>query len=188
MLNVNTTIEQKFSAWCSWVEKITGRPVIKSRRGMNAQLNVPYCAIDLLSAELVEKDISTYVDDEPETDDEKLTEIVRGLTLCRFLVSAIGGADAMQCIHRLNAALHSDLFILFSSEYSFGLSEIEGMQNLSAEFLGAAFENRAQIKVSFYIPVPTSFDVDYFTFGDMEIKINREANNTIETQYGMKLE
>jgi len=187
-VNVNTTIEEKFSAWCSWVEKITGRPVVKSRRGMNAQLNVPFCAVDLLSAELVGKDTSVYIDDEPGIDDEKLTEVIRGLTVCRFLISAIGGTDAMDCIHRLNAALHSDLFIQFSGEYSFGLSEVEGMQNLSSEFLGAAFVNRAQMKASFYIPVPVSFDVDYFTFGEMEIKVDRETDNTTEIPYGTKLE
>ena len=66
------------------------------------------------------------------------------------------------------------------------MGENEGVENLSAEFLSAAFENRAEMKISLYTPVPVDYDVDYFAWGNMKV----EVKNLIEMDitYGTKPE
>lgn len=187
MPNANPTIEDKFNAFCGWVQQITGRPVLKARRRMTSQLNVPYCSVDLLFAKMVPKDLKWYDDPSPLTVDQPLHEIIRGLMMVQFQVTALGGQDAMQVIHRLHASFRTDRFLVFSHQNSFGLSETEGMENLASEFLSAAFENRAQMKVGFYIPVPVTFDEDYFTWGEMTVVVqNIPANNVVVDLYGRR--
>lgn len=180
-------IEEKFSAFCTWAQTITGRPVMKARRRMNTQLSSPYIAVDLLSARMVDKDLVFYTDQYPDDVTHPLTERVRGLVVATFQITALGGDDAMQCIHRLHASFRTDEWLIFSKKNSFGLGELDGMENLSSEFIGAAFENRAQMKASFYVPVPVDFDEDYFTWGLLTVKVqNIEHKNETVIQYGKR--
>ena len=151
-------IEEKFTAFCSWVQAITGRPVIKARRRMNVQLKEPYCCVDLLSAPLITKDLKGYEDLYPQTSEHPLKEKIRGLVFATFQVTSLGGDDAMDCIHKLHASFRTDAWLVFARRNSFGTAGGDGMENLSAEFMAAAFENRAQLKVSFYIPVEVVFE------------------------------
>ena len=64
MSNV-VTIEDRFNAFCTYAKEITGRPVLKARRGMNFQFKEPYLSIDLLSCNLVPKDDWSYIDTDP---------------------------------------------------------------------------------------------------------------------------
>ena len=188
MSNVNPTIEDKFTAFCSWVEKITGRPVIKARRRMNTQLKVPYCSVDLLAGKMVPKDLEIYSDSSPDTADQPIHETIRGLMLVTFQVTALGGKDAMDVIHRLIASFKIDSWFVFSKKYSFGNAGIEdGMENISSEFLGAAFENRAQMKASFYIPVPVTFDEDYFTSCQLKTLVaGKKSDECFDDIYGKR--
>lgn len=165
MSSENPTIEEKFDAFCQWVQDSTGRPVIKARKRMNVQLSCPYCVVDLLAAPEVPKDLYWHFDPSPDTVDKPLKERIRGLVQATFQITAIGGDDAMQAIHRLSASFKRDSWLVFAKKYSFGISETEGMENMATQILSAAYENRAQMKCSFYIPIPVDFDEDYFTWG-----------------------
>lgn len=180
-------IEEKFTAFCQWVQDITGRPVMKARRHMNTQLKVPYCSVDLLTAPLVAKDLVLYRDKYPDTVSKTLTERVRGLVLATFQITALGGDDAMQCIHRLSASFKTDAWLVFAKKNSFGTAGADGMENIASEFLGAAYENRAQMKATFYIPVPVDFDEDYFTYGQITTTVNNiTSKNVTVDQYGVR--
>lgn len=179
-------IEQKFTAFCSWVEAATGRPVIKARRGMNVQMNQPYCAVDLLEAPLITKDLELYVDQHSDSFEFPIIERIRGLVLATFQISSFGG-DAVQCLHRLHASLKTDAWLVFAKKNSFGTAGGDGVQNLAAEFLSATFENRAQMKLTFYIPVPVDFEEDYFIGGDIDVYAPEKQEEPIfTTTYGQR--
>lgn len=180
-------IEEKFTAFCSWVESATGRPVLKARRRMNTQLSEPYCLVDLLSANLVPRDLKSYYDEHPDDVDFPIKERIRGLVFATFKIVALGGDDAMQCIHQLHASFRRDSWLVFAKKYSFGLAGGEGMENIASEFMGAAFENRAEMKMSFYIPIPVDFEEDYFTWGQIQISIpEKDEQYVIEDIYGKR--
>lgn len=184
---MSSGLEQKFTAFCTWVQNVTGRPVMKARRRMNIQLTQPYCSVDLLSAPMVARDLVTYTDNYPSTVSKPLTERVRGLVFATFQITALGGIDAMDCIHKVNASFKTDAWLVFAKQNSFGIAGQDGMENISSEFLGAAFENRAQMKASFYIPVPVDFDEDYFTYGSMTTTVNNiHSKNVTVDQYGVR--
>ena len=186
MSNGNS-LEDKFTAFCSWVQQVTGRPVLKARRRMNTQLSEPYCSVDLLSAPMVPKDLELYRDEHPESVEHPITQRIRGLVHATFQITAIGGTDAMQCIHRLHASFRTDSWLVFAKKNSFGTAGGDGMENLSSEFMAAAFENRAQMKMSFYIPVPVDFNEDFFTWGNMEIEVGNISSMNVEIdRYGKR--
>ena len=179
------TIEDKFNAFCDYVKTVTGRPVLKARRGMNFQFKEPYISIDLLSCNLVPKDDWYYEDSNPGEIIGTLKQMVRGLIYAVFQITSLGGSDALQILHKLHASLKTDYWQYWAYKNQFGLGENEGVENLSAELLSAAFENRGQMKVSLYTPCPVEFEDDYFTWGNLTYKIN---DIEITTIYGTKPE
>lgn len=182
---LNATIEDRFNAFCEYVHIITGRPVLKARRGMNFQFKEPYMSVDLIGANLVPKDDWHYEDSNPGEVTGTLKQVVRGLVYAVFQITALGGSDALQIIHTLHTSFKTDFWQYWAHNNQFGLGENEGLENLSAEFLSAAFENRAQIKISVYTPCPVEFNDDYFTWGDIQYKI---GDLQIDETYGTKPE
>ena len=182
----SVTLEDKFNAFCEYIQTTTGRPVLKSRRGMNFQFSEPYISVDLLSCALVPKDDYTYIDPDPEDMEKPLKQIVRGLVYAVFKITSLGGNDALEILHKLHTSFKTDSWQYWAYKNQFGMGENEGVENLSAEFLSAAFENRAEMKISLYTPVPVDYDVDYFAWGNMKV----EVKNLIEMDitYGTKPE
>ena len=182
---MNATIEDRFNAFCKYVQEITGRPVLKARRGMNFQFSEPYISVDLLNCYLVPKDVVFY-EEPPEIDfTTPIKATVRGLVYATFQISSFGGADAIQIMHKLHTSFKTDMWQYWAHQNQFGLGENEGVDNLSSEFLGSTFENRAQMKISVYTPCPVEFQEDYFTWGNITYHINHpEAELTV--QYGTK--
>ena len=96
---MNVTIEDRFNAFCEYVQTTTGRPVLKARRGMNFQPSQPYISIDLLSCQLVPKDDWHYEDSQPGEVVGNVKQVVRGLVYAVFQIKSFGGADAVQILH-----------------------------------------------------------------------------------------
>lgn len=182
---MSVTIEDRFNAFCEYVQTTTGRPVLKARRGMNFQPSQPYISIDLLSCELVPKDDWHYEDSQPGEVVGNVKQVVRGLVYAVFQIKSFGGADAVQILHLLHTSLKTDNWQYWAYKNQFGLGENEGVENLSSELLSTAFENRAQMKVSFYIPCPVEFNSDYFTWGNVTYKIEKPSFQS-ELEYGTK--
>lgn len=181
----NATIEDRFNAFCGYVHDVTGRPVLKARRGMNFQFSEPYISVDLLSCNLVPKDVVFYEDNKPGDFVAPLKATVRGLVYAVFQITSLGGADAVQIMHKLHTSFKTDRWQYIAHKNQFGLGENEGVENISAEFLSAAFENRAQMKISLYTPCPVEYEEDYFTWGNVTYHFtNPEAE--MEFEYGTK--
>ena len=104
----NATIEDRFNAFCGYVHDVTGRPVLKARRGMNFQFSEPYISVDLLSCNLVPKDVVFYEDNKPGDFVAPLKATVRGLVYAVFQITSLGGADAVQIMHKLHTSFKTD--------------------------------------------------------------------------------
>jgi len=181
----NATIEDRFNAFCDYVHEVTQRPVLKARRGMNFQFTEPYISVDLLSCYLVPKDVVFYEDDKPGDFVAPLKATVRGLIYVTFQVTSLGGADALQIMQKLKTSFWTDRWQYIAYQNQFGLGENEGIDNLSAELLSAAFENRAQMKISLYTPCPVEYQEDYFTWGNVTYEF-KNPDLELEFQYGTK--
>ena len=182
---MSVTIEDRFNAFCEYVQRITGRPVLKARRGMNFQPSEPYISIDLLSCQLVPKDDWHYEDSNPGQPTGTIKQVVRGLIYAVFQVKSFGGTDAVQILHKLHTSLKTDDWQYWAYKNEFGLGENEGVENLSSELLSTAFENRAQMRVSLYTPCPVEFDAGYFTWGNITFNVE-EKQEQYEFEYGTK--
>lgn len=178
------TLETKINTFCQYVQDITGRPVLKARRNKNPQLTTPFCSVDYLGGKQVENDTKTYTDAYPNSYDKPIKETVRGLCIGQFSVSSIGGSDAMQVLHKLNCSFYTDTFLFWCKANSFGFSSSGDVQNIAEQILDSAFENRGQLNVFLYMPVPVEFQEDYFTYGKLDIQPSPGEMGTIHDQYG----
>lgn len=151
--------------FADYVEAITGRSTIL-RRADTPQPNKPYCSIITMDYTAVANDIVTFAGTSTGA-----TETVRGLGLLTYVVEALGG-DARSTLANLQASFQTIKFFYGMGIYGFGLSDKGTINNTSAPFIDAKFEERQELKCSFYHVQSEVFDADYFN----RIQITTEFN------------
>lgn len=161
------TIDQKWTVLCDYISRVTGWSVLKQKRTMIPQMNVPFISVGILSYDPMPKDRVDLIGQNDDTD--KLKQRVRGLILIRFSINAFG-LGAMQVLKRLVMSFQTDVWFVFSTAEEIGYTEQIEVQDISATLLDSNYEERCQITPSFYIPVPEDFDIDFFNKLHMTIE------------------
>lgn len=168
-MTTTATIETKLNQFCAYIQQITGLPVLKSRAGATPQLNKLYASVDLIDYFPVDKDVSKYEDSNPTDLNAPRSQVVRGLSVLNLVVSFFG-KGAIQQAHIFAASFRSDYFVQFSSEKSFGLMNPPEVVNISAQILDSKFEDRAEVRCQFYVPIPVVFNSDHFISDQIKIE------------------
>ena len=151
--------------FADYVESVTGRPTIL-RRTDTPQPTEPYCSIITMDFSAVPHDVVTF-----DGTGTTATETVRGLGVLTYVVEALGG-DARSCLSHLQASFETGKFFFDLGIYGFGLSDKGTINNTSAPFIDAKFEERQELKCSFYHVQSEVFESDYFD----HIQITTEFN------------
>ncbi len=173
-----TTVKEAKLKVADFVQLVTGRTTILAH-GDGPQLNEPYCSIKDDSIVGVQHDTTKQEIVEVEGEDE-IQETVRGLGKFSYTVEAWGG-DSMNVLNKLKASFWSALFMDKMNVEGIGLSDIGEVQDTSAPFISAKWEDRAQLSISFYISVPVELIIDHFDKDKILVKEeNLQYNNELD--------
>lgn len=146
--------------FCDYIVSVLSKPV--TIEGSNTpQYTVPYFTVDLIEFEGVEHDIVDF-----DKDNDK--EIVRGLGLLRFRVEGQGG-NPMSDLAKLQSSFWTTKFVFEMEQYGFGLSDKGIVIDTKAPLIDARWEERAELKCSFYHSASESFDAEYFNKEEITI-------------------
>lgn len=148
--------------FCDYIKEIVGKPVVIEKSN-TPQLDEPYLSVLLSDVNLLPHDIVSMVEEtDEETEVTTTIESPRGLGLLNFTVIGYGG-DPMSDLARVQKSFETSAFIFGLEIYGFGLSDKGTIINTTAPLIDARFENRAELKCSFYHSASETFDAEYFT-------------------------
>lgn len=119
------------------------------------QLTEPYFTVFLSDLEKLVHDVVIF-------DKDLDIETVRGLGLLRFTVIRYGGDNVISDLAKLQDSFETTKFVFEMEQYGFGLSDKGNIINTTAPLIDARFENRAELKCSFYHSASSAFAAGYF--------------------------
>lgn len=137
-----------------YITSILNKPYTLERSN-TPQLTEPYFTVFLSDLEKLVHDVVVF-------DKDLDIETVRGLGLLRFTVIGYGGNSVMSDLAKLQDSFETTKFVFEMEQYGFGLSDKGNVIDTTAPLIDARFENRAELKCSFYHSASSAFDAGYF--------------------------
>lgn len=150
--------------FCDYIVGVLGKPAIILKSN-TPQLSVPYFSVFLEEDNQLPHDVVTFNAVENK-------EVVRGLGILRFVVQGYGD-QPMSDLKKLQQSYETSKFTFGMEAFGLGLSEKGTILNTTAPFIDARFENRAELKCSFYHVASTSFDAEWFDKMKVTVKMKK---------------
>lgn len=168
-------LEERLNSFCAFLQQFAGRPVMKLKRGTTPQFDSPYLAVGI---DTVKKEHNPLLLDSGVDSGEK----IRNIYLVTFLVQAIGGTDAQDCLVLISSIFESENFEDWCENNSSGFSEIQEIINTSTQLSDASWENRFEFKVTLYTCIEYDTNRNYFVSGEVKlIEPEKRYEETITT-------
>lgn len=164
--SINRTIAERWTKICEFCKQSLNIPVIKSRRGTTPQMTSTFAAVDLLNVQSWAKDLKEYVETEND-----LLQRFKGRCLMSFRIQTYG-QNALQLLFNFRLLLMGNRFSLFGNINGFGIGEVGDVNNISAVFLDADYEERAEVEFSVYTSIPYQVYVDWYNKFKLGVEVD----------------
>lgn len=169
-------LEERLNSFCAFLQQFAGRPVMKLKRGTTPQFDSPYLAVGI---DTIKEEPNSLLLDSGGID---LGEKFRSIYSLTFLVQAIGGTDAQDCLVLISSLFESENFEDWCENNNSGFSEIQEIVNTSTQLSDASWENRFEFKVTLYTCIEYAVNRTYFVSEEVKlIEPEKRYEETITT-------